>query len=202
MTSAHCIVVAVEDELSGEVMRRLIAASGRNFAIDRLINTRGNGQIKAGINKFKSACHAVPHVILTDLDKYSCPLALLQAWKAIRLPPQLLFRIAVREVESWLLADRDGIAEFLHVAVAKVPRNPESELDPKRSLINLARRSRKRRLVEELVPAQGSSASIGPLYNARLSEFVNTAWDIDRAKVLAESLSRTIDRLASFCRNK
>jgi hypothetical protein len=136
MTPALFIVLVVEDELSGDVMRRLIAASGRNFAIDRLINTRGNGQIKADIKKFRSASHAVPHVILTDLDQYSCPLDLLQAWKAVRLPQQLLFRIAVREVESWLLADREGIAEFLDVAIAKVPRNPESELDPKRTLIN------------------------------------------------------------------
>ena len=198
MTLAQFIVVAVEDELSGVVMRRLIAASGRNFAIDRLINTRGNGQLKSGMKKFKSASHALPHVILTDLDNYTCPLALLKNWKAVHLPPRLLFRIAVREVESWLLADREGIAEFLHVAVAKVPRNPETEADPKRSLINLARRSRKRRLAEELVPSIGSSATIGPLYNARLSEFVNSAWDIDRAKVLADSLSRTISRLAVF----
>ena len=198
MKLAQFIVVAVEDELSGAVMRRLIADSGRNFVIDRLINMRGGGQIKAGIKKFKSASHALPHVILTDLDSYSCPLALLQNWKAVQLPPQLLFRIAVREVESWLLADREGIAEFLHVAVTKVPRNPEAELNPKRSLINLARRSRKRRLAEELAPALGSSASIGPLYNSRLSDFVNSAWNINRAKVLADSLSRTIDRLAVF----
>ena len=198
MTLAQFIVVVVEDELSGVVMRRLIADSRRNFVIDRLINMRGNSKVKAGIKKFKSASHGLPHVILTDLDSYSCPLALLQNWKAVHLPPQLLFRIAVREVESWLLADREGIAEFLHVAVTKVPRNPEAELNPKRSLINLARRSRKRRLAEELVPALGSSASIGPLYNSRLSDFVNSAWNINRAKVLADSLSRTIDRLAVF----
>lgn len=198
MTLARFIVVAVEDELSGVVMRRLIASSGRDFAIDRLINTRGNSQLKAGMRKFKSASHGLPHVILTDLDRYTCPPALLEHWRAVHLPPQLLFRIAVREVESWLLADREGIAEFLHVAVAKVPRNPEAELDPKRSLINLARRSRKRRLAEELVPSFGSSATIGPLYNTRLSEFVNSTWDIDRAKVLADSLSRTIGRLAVF----
>ena len=198
MTLAQFIVVVVEDELSGVVMRRLIADSRRNFVIDRLINMRGNSQIKAGIKKFKAASHALPHVILTDLDSYSCPPALLQNWKAVHLPPQFLFRIAVREVESWLLADREGIAEFLHVAVTKVPRNPEAELNPKRSLINLARRSRKKRLAEEMAPALGSSASIGPLYNSRLSDFVNSAWNINRAKVLADSLSRTIDRLAVF----
>lgn len=192
------IAVVVEDELSGAVMRRLIAATGRDFAIDRMINARGYGQIKSGIGKFRTSSYALPHVVLTDLDRYPCPLALLDNWGVIDLPPQLLFRIAVREVEAWLIADREGIAEFLHVAVGKVPHAPEAEDDPKRTLLNLARRSRKKRLAQELVPALGSSAPIGPLYNARLSEFVNEKWNIDQAKLVADSLSRTLNRLSEF----
>ncbi len=198
MNHLQNIAVIVEDELSGAVMRKLITVSGRNFMIDRMINTRGCGTIKSGMEKFKSSSHALPHVVLTDLDNYPCPLALLNNWGATNLPQQLLFRIAVREVEAWLLADREGIAEFLHVAVNKVPHDPEADIDPKRTLINLARRSRKKRLAQELTPSPGSAAQIGPLYNARLSEFVNTSWDIDRAKLLAESLSRTLNRLSVF----
>lgn len=193
------IAVVVEDELSGAVMRKLITATGRNFVIDRMINARGNAQIKVGMQqKFRSSSYVLPHVVLTDLDRYPCPPALLDNWGATDLPPQLLFRIAVREVEAWLLADREGIAEFLHVAVSKVPHTPEAEDDPKRTLINLARRSRKRRLAQELVPSPDSAAPIGPLYNARLSEFVNDKWDVDRAKLLADSLSRTLNRLSVF----
>lgn len=192
------IAVVVEDELSGAVMRRVIAATGRDFVIDRIINARGYGQIKSGIEKFRTSSYALPHVVLTDLDRCPCPPALLDNWGATDLPPQLLFRIAVREVEAWLLADREGIAEFLHVAVSKVPHAPEAENDPKRTLLNLARRSRKKRLAQELVPASGSAASIGPLYNARLSEFVNDRWNVDQAKLLADSLSRTLDRLSVF----
>ena len=192
------IAVVVEDELSGAVMRKLINATGRNFVIDRMINARGYGQIKSGMGKFRTSSHVLPHVVLTDLDRYSCPPALLNNWEATDLPPRLLFRIAVREVEAWLLADREGIAEFLHVAVSKVPHAPEVESDPKQTLLNLARRSRKKRLAQELVPATGSSATIGPLYNARMSEFVNDRWDIDQAKLLADSLSRSLNRLAEF----
>lgn len=198
MTQTQPIALIVEDELSGAVMRRLIAATGRNFVIDRMINARGHGQIKSGIGKFRTSSYALPHVVLTDLDRYPCPPALLDNWGATDLPPQFLFRIAVREVEAWLLADREGIAEFLHVAVSKVPHAPEAEDDPKRTLINLARRSRKKRLAQELVPAPDSAAPIGPLYNARLSEFVNDKWDVDRAKLLADSLFRTLNRLSVF----
>lgn len=132
------IAVIVEDELSGAVMRRLIAATGRNFAIDRIINARGNAQIKSGMQqKFRASSYALPHVVLTDLDRYPCPPALLDNWGVTDLPPRLLFRIAVREVEAWLLADREGIAEFLHIAVSKVPHAPEAEDDPKRTLNRL-----------------------------------------------------------------
>jgi len=198
MTTMQSIAVVVEDELSSAVMRRLIATTGRNFMIDRMINVRGNGQIKSGIEKFRTSSYALPHVVLTDLDSYPCPPALLDNWGAINLPPQFLFRIAVHEVEAWLLADREGIAEFLHVAVNKVPHAPEAEIDPKRTLINLARRSRKKRLAQELVPAPGSAAQIGPLYNARLCEFVNDRWNVEQAKLLADSLSRTLNRLTEF----
>ena len=192
------LLVAVEDELSAAVIRKVIHASGRKFAVSRVINARGYGRLKADVAKYKTACHVLPHVVLTDLDQYVCPPALLKDWKAITLPPQLLLRIAVREVEAWLLADREGIANYLSIAKTKVPQYPEAEADPKRTLINLARKSRKRRLAIELVPAMGSSASIGPLYNARLSEFVNEHWNIERARKVAPSLDRALLRLIAF----
>ncbi len=192
------LLLAVEDELSAAVMCKHVQATGRGFVITRIMNARGCGQLKAGMEKFRTACHVLPHVVLTDLDQYLCPPALIAAWKAKALPPQLLLRIAVREVEAWLLADRDGIANFLSVAKNKVPQNPEAEVDPKRTLINLARKSRKRRLSIELVPETGSSASIGPLYNVRLSGFVTTNWDVERARTASPSLDRALTRLASF----
>lgn len=197
MTACN-LLVAVEDELSAAVMCKLVQETGRGFVVYRVMNARGYGQLKSGITKFRNASHVIPHVILTDLDQYACPPALLADWKAAALPPQLLLRIAVREVEAWLLADREGIATFLNVAKNKVPQDPEAEADPKRTLINLARRSRRQRLAIELTPEPGSSASIGPLYNARLSEFVNTAWDVGRARTASPSLDRALSRLATF----
>lgn len=192
------LLVAVEDELSAAVVHRLIQTTGRKFVISRTINARGNGRLKVDMGKFKSASHVLPHVVLTDLDQYPCPPALLEDWKATALPPRLLLRIAVREVEAWLLADREGIANFLSVAKNKVPQDPEAEADPKRTLINLARKSRRQRLAIEMVPETGSSAPIGPLYNARLSEFVNTHWDVESARAVSPSLDRALSRLASF----
>lgn len=196
--TGRAILVAVEDELSAAVMRRLIAVVDRGFVIDRIINTRGNGPLRTGVPKFRAASHVLPHVVLTDLDRSSCPPDLLKKWGATNLPPQLLVRVAVCEVEAWLLADRSGIADFLAVAAIKVPANPERDVDPKLTLINLARRSRKRRLMQELVPAPGSPNKIGPFYNARLTEFVSHQWNVMQARENAPSLDRTLARLSTF----
>jgi hypothetical protein len=192
------LLIAVEDELSEAVLRKLIEAAGRGFSVSRVINARGNGQLKAGMAKFRNACHVLPHVVLTDLDRYPCPPALLEDWKAMELPCRLLVRIAVREVEAWLLADREGMADFLSTPKTKLSADPEGDPDPKRTLLNLARKSRKRRLASELVPEPGSSASIGPLYNRRMSDFVATAWSPERAIPIAPSLNRSVTSLRSF----
>lgn len=199
--TGQAIVAVVEDELSEAVVRRIVAGSGRHFLIDRVINERGNSQIRVGVPKYKSASHVLPHFVLTDLDRLPCAPELLDTWGVGRLPPRMLFRVAVREVEAWLLADREGIADFLSVAVTKIPAEPEKLDDPKLSLINLARKSRRRRLAQELVPANGSSAPYGPLYNARLTEFVNGKWDLERARRCSPSLDRALLRVVGFLRD-
>lgn len=195
------VMVVVEDDLSDAVMRRLIASSGRRLRVDRVINERGNSQIRIGIQKYKSASHWVPHIVLTDLDRTPCAPTLLSEWRVGDLPRRMLFRVAVREVEAWLLADRKGIAEFLAVPTTKIPQDPESLDDPKQTLINLARKSRKRSLAQEIVPENGSVAKYGPLYNARLSQFVSEGWNIDDARLLAPSLDRTLLRIQEFLRD-
>lgn len=197
MNECH-VMVAVEDTLSAAVVRRLIRETGRNFVVSGIFNARGYGKLKSGMTKFRNASHTLPHIVLTDLDRYPCPPALLADWKAMALPVRILFRIAVKEVEAWLLADRAGIADFLGVARNKVPDDPEAVADPKRCLINLARNGRKKRLAMEIIPEVGSSASIGPFYNQRLSEFVDTDWCVADARAVSPSLDRALSRLSFF----
>jgi hypothetical protein len=192
------IVLVVEDVLSLAVMERLLPFTGRGYIVKIPLVTRGAGNIKKSIAKYRQASHVLPHVILTDLDQVACPPTLLAQWGVSQLPPAMLFRVAVREVESWLLADRSGFASFAGVALNKVTQNPESLLDPKQALVNLVRRSRNRRLATELVPATGSAQSIGPLYNERLSAFARDGWDVTAAMASAPSLSRTVGRLQTF----
>ena len=133
-----------------------------------------------------------------DLDQNPCAPQLRGQWGVTDLPKSMLFRVAVREAEAWVLADREGFAEFAGIPVNKISPTPEVLADPKRELINLVRRSRNKRLATELVPAQGSAVAIGPLYNERLGVFVRERWDVDAAMAHAPSLARTFDRLQTF----
>ncbi len=197
MSECH-VMVAVEDPLSAAVVCRLIREVGCNFAVPRIFNAGGCNKLKSGMTKFRNASFTLPHIVLTDLDRYPCPPALLAEWEATALPARMLFRIAVKEVEAWLLADRAGIADFLGVARNKVPHDPETEDDPKRCLINLARNGRKKRLAMEIAPEAGSHASSGPFYNQRLSEFVDSIWCVTDARLVSHSLDRALLRLSGF----
>lgn len=192
------IALVVEDALSLAVMQRMLSFTGRGYFVKMPLITRGAGAIKKSIAKYCQASHVLPHVVLTDLDQVDCPSALRAQWGILQLPRTMLFRVAVREVESWILADRVGFATFAGVPVSKVTQDPESLRDPKQELVNLVRRSRKKRLAIELVPAVGSSVSIGPLYNERLGAFARNEWDIGAAMLNAPSLKRTVTRLESF----
>lgn len=195
MTRKDSLNIVVEDVLSEVVMQRILASAGYAGNVTYRI-TRGNGKIKANVDKYKAASRIIPHIVLTDLDRYPCPPALLDAWDVGSLPSSMLLRIAVREVESWLLSDRKGISAFLHVAIEKVPHCPENEGDPKQSLFTVVRKTRKRRLIEEIVPLLG--AHIGPLYNEHMCNFALNHWNLEAAVEDAPSLARNISRITAF----
>jgi hypothetical protein len=84
--------------------------------------------------------------LLTDLDQHDCPSQLIAGLLNHQCHVNFLFRVAVSEVESWALADREGFAQFLGISSVLVPAQPDHVADPKQTLINLARRSRRRTL--------------------------------------------------------
>jgi hypothetical protein len=112
--------------------------------------------------------------------------------------PNLIFRIAVREIESWLLADRTGFASFLNIKKQLIPLNPDGIRDPKRLLINLAKRSHRRLIRNAIVPTPGNTARIGPDYNGQLSYFVTNIWNIEEALKNSDSLRRTVKAINGF----
>ena len=199
--------LAVEDELSEYVMRRVVHDTGRSFQITAVYRKGGAGYLKQRILAFNRASRITPYLILTDLDRCVCPPELIEDWFRCSLsqyPNQrhsnLLFCVAVREVESWLLADRDSCARFLGVATHLIPSQPDQVADPKQELVKLAARSRYRQVREEIAPQHGSILRTGPGYNERLGFFVSRSWRPEVAAMYSPSLRRTFERLQEFCK--
>ena len=97
----------------------------------------------------------------------------------------------MREVEAWLLGDGERIAEFLGLHVSRIPSQPELLDDPKLTIVNLARRSRRRDIRTDMVPSPESGRQVGPAYTSRLVEFVSH-WRPDAASERCKSLSRAM----------
>lgn len=110
----------------------------------------------------------------------------------------LLLRVAVREVEGWLLADAKGIFRFFRIQVSKVPIDVEAIADPKAFLIDLARQSPNGELRSDIVPPKGSKRIIGPNENGRMIAFVQEDWDISSAQQYVPSLTRAVQAVATF----
>lgn len=195
------INLAVEDSLSEVVLREIVKESHRQYAIGRCYCKGGYGYLKRTLPGFNNAAKGIPFLVLADLEA-ECPPVQIKEWLPVPFHHNLLFRIAVREVESWLLADRQGFASFLGIKQSLIPTRVDQIDDPKRCLINLTRKSRKREIREAIVPLQNTTAKVGPDYNGQLSHFVSTLWDIREAAKNSESLSRSVKAITLFQPNQ
>lgn len=188
--------LATEDELSESIGFRLLIEQG--ITPTQCLRKGGYGYLSSRMSNWIALAKLHPVVLLTDLDRLACPVALRTAWFENRpLPASLCFRIAVREVEAWLLADPVAIRSLFGKAV-KLPIAPESLLDPKMLLLQLVNAKASRDLKEDMLRVENGSLKQGPGYNARLCDMVCTVWDPARASARAPSLARARDRLAEL----
>lgn len=192
------MTLAVEDALSEAVLRTILQQSNQAFIVSTCLRKNGYGYLKKILPGLNYAAQGMPYLVLTDLDNAECPLALISNWLNQPKHHNLMIRVAVREVEAWLLAHREAFSEFLGISIDLIPKNVDEIADPKQFLINLVRRSRKKLLKESIVPALNSTAHIGKDYNAPLIEFVSQKWQAESAKDYSPSLARTIKTIKNF----
>jgi hypothetical protein len=192
--------IVFEDSLSEAVIERLLALSPLRVSIARRINGHGSGYIRARIQSlFSAAVHRQPFLVLMDSDKEGCALHLLDLLVPVhKRNKKCLFRIVVREIESWLLADARGVSHFLGISESLINRRPETLDDPKGHLVQLARKSRKKDIAYTIAPSPGTSVLVGPEYNQTLLPFVRDNWDIRSAAKRSESLRRAIEAVVAF----
>jgi hypothetical protein len=189
------LYLGVEDRLSEAVGNELITHVFGGAANFTLMMKEGAGYLRSRVPNF---CQLARHslvLVITDLDHIDCAPTLVNRWIGIApKPANFLLRVAVREIESWLMADRESMADFLGIPHARVPREIEQVADPKRTLLELAKRAPKE-IRSDLLPARNSASRQGLGYNERLTQFTQARWNIPRARQNSDSLNRAITRL-------
>ena len=112
------------------------------------------------------------------------------------MPDRLLVRVAVREAESWLLADHEAMRSLLDIH-SGFPDAPDTLPDPKQTLLTLARQA-PREVRLGLVRQEGTRLRQALRYNSLLSEWVFTEWEPERAAKRSESFCLALVVLSSI----
>ncbi|MEI8122551.1 MAG: hypothetical protein WCI20_10900 [bacterium] len=194
------IYLAVEDDLSEWIVRRILSDRSVDYAVGAVYGRTGFGYLKKQASAFNNAAKGCVFLLLADLDRCPCPPQLIEEWLGQPRHPHFLLRVAVREVESWLLGDAAGLCDFFGLRKRIACQNPEQLADPKGELLKLAMASPRRMMREALVWKDESGGKLlqGPDYNATLAKFVVKDWNIRQARRVCSSLDRlfvALDRL-------
>lgn len=187
---------AVEGRTDEPIADRLIREAG--MQPEPTFIGGGKRQLDSKLPGYNRAARHAAWFVLRDLDHDdagSCVPSLLDELLGAAPSAGMCFRLAVREVEAWLLADADGCARFFDVPATALPRDVESLPKPKQELVNLCRRSGSRHVVNGMVPRPGSRRAVGESYTALVRDFVRSEWDPQRARHAAASLDRTLRAL-------
>lgn len=193
------IHLILEGYLEEPVAEKLLAYCGHKKGIVR--GLQGFGYIQTKAAQFHPlATDREGVLVLTDFmdARTSCPPHALDKYvlQHVANPPKtFLCRFAVAELESWLMADRNGMADFLSISAAKIPSAPDALPDPKRHLVNLARKSRKSAVRNGIVPEKSHGGMVAPDYLATMRGFVRDYWTIENAVTNSPSLARCVRRL-------
>ena len=187
--------VIVEGETDKPVITALIHAAGWVKGEFGFTRANGKGVIDRNIKKYWEAARVHPYVIFRDLDRdgEGCPVTL-RAQLVEHTPgesPDLLIRIVDQCIESWILADRHGIAEFCNRSAASV-EPPTSH--HKLYLLRLMKEAKLKDAVEE----KGRELDFGPAYELHLKRLMTHHWSIERAAAESDSLRRALKRLTDL----
>lgn len=188
------VSVATEGAVDTAVARRICKEV--KLDIVAVHGERGKQRLDRSLDGYNAAARHGSWFVLRDLDTDAdCAPHLRE--RLLATPSQgMMFRIAVHEIESWLIADRSSFARYFTISVGLVTNDPESIRQPKDHLVSMVRRSRSRRMREDVVPRDRTKARIGPGYTSRLIEYTRNAWSPAAASVRSDSLRRCLDRLS------
>lgn len=198
MNQPIMVHLAVEDVLSKAVADKILKYSVQSFEIGFVYPMRGKSYLEKKVHAFCRISRHIPHLVIVDLDRDGCAPDLMVKW--LRKAPRhgLIFRVAVTEIEAWLMADRLEFAKFIGVPVNALPFDTDFQRDAKEFVVELASKSSKKAVREDIVPSRFSGAKVGANYNKRLIRFVKQVWSPARAGKHSDSLRRAMRSLDEY----
>ena len=163
-------------------------------------DTGGLSVILRKLSDYNRTAAALKFFVVVDLDRENCVVEFIdKCFSGAPLSRGLLFRVAVREVESWLLADRAGFCDYFKISSQKLQKDPDSLRNPKEFLIHIINKyCKNRNYREDITPQEKTGALTGPAYNVRLIQFVKTKWSAKKAEKNSLSLRRAINAVKKF----
>ena len=187
--------VIVEGPTDEPVINALMRAAGWADSEFSVTSVNGKGVIDRDIKKYWDAARSIPYVIFRDLDRDEggCPVAVrsMLSSKTRGESPDLLIRIVDQCIESWILADRQGVAEFCDRSMASV-KPPASHHKP--YLLSIMKEAKLKDAVEQ----KGHELDFGPAYAIHLQHLMTHHWSIERAAAESDSLRRALKRLTDL----
>lgn len=155
------------------------------------VDTKGVTHLQKNLARYTGIARLHPVLCLADSDG-ECVLHMRQHWLPHGAPNGFHLRLAVPEIDSWMMADREALADFFRVPESRIPNKPDELQDAKQAVLNLARQSKQRCIRGEVV-TRNNTQGVG--YNVHMREFVSNHWRPHVAKASSPSLARAIRRL-------
>jgi hypothetical protein len=190
--SLHVVVEGSTDE---PVVKKILTLACWDPDSISIENTSGKSNLDKKLVAYNEAARWSPRFVLRDLDNDSSCAGEFRGQLLPTPAPFMCFRLAVRSIESWLMADPETLANYLHISVAQITHRPDFVSHPKDELVNLARLSTKPNIRKDMVPEPGKSRRIGAGYEGRINDYSQKYWRPQVARQHSPSLHRAIAAL-------
>ncbi|MBX3659726.1 MAG: hypothetical protein KF740_14940 [Ramlibacter sp.] len=186
------IPAVVEGYMESVFLPIVLEQLGRADLRPTIRNAGGGSKFWPIAVRYNEAGNYTNIIGLADLEQAACAPTLL-ASKLPQKAAKFHLRLAVRMLESWLMADRQSLAAFLRIPIATVPADPDNDAHPKRRLVEMARRSTSKVIREAMIPDDSGSV-VGADYVATMCRFITEHWQCARARQISPSLERACNR--------
>lgn len=196
-------VVICEDPVHEMILQGIFISLEINSASFQVLPMRGKTQIDKNIKRYAKASISKRIIILRDLDNDApCAPHFRSKWlngidEQTKTDKSFVSRLAVREGEAWLIADKDWCKTYLKIRESDLIKiKPESLSHPKEALLKLIDQGALRpRQKNDFLRRDGGNLHQATAYNDSLKAHMEN-WSAERARLNSHSLDRAIKAIA------